>query len=127
MKDIEQILRENKPQAPAEGQFMIETNARLNNVEGIRQTVEAERRRGRVALVAALVAGLVIGCLVTLFAMLYPIHLPALNGTLLPGDGGFLARAAEYLRDYRAILFAAIASCAIALGLVLTFRKREAL
>lgn len=127
MKDIEQILRENKPQTPAEGQFMIETNARLNNVEGIRQTVEAERRRGRVALLAALVAGLVIGCLVTLFAMLYPIHLPALNDTLLPGDGGFLARAAEYLRDYRAILFAAIASCAIALGLVLTFRKREAL
>ena len=46
-KDIEQYLRDNAPGIPDEGQFLIETNARLRNVEGIKQTVDTERRRGR--------------------------------------------------------------------------------
>ena len=40
MKDIEQYLRENRPETPVEGQFLIETNARLSKVEGIRRSVE---------------------------------------------------------------------------------------
>ena len=72
MKDIEQYLRQNKPETPDEGQFIIETNARLSNVEGIKGTVDAERHRGRLMLVIALVAGLVIGCLFTLFVVFFP-------------------------------------------------------
>ena len=49
MKDIEQFLRENAPDTPAEGQFMIETNARLNAVEGIKKEVDGARHRGRIA------------------------------------------------------------------------------
>ena len=47
MKDIEQILREGKPELPDEGAFLIETNARLSKVEGIKQEVDGERRRGQ--------------------------------------------------------------------------------
>ena len=63
MKDIEQYLRDNAPETPSEGQFLIETNARLNAVEGIKKTVDGERRNGRIALIVALAAGLVLGCL----------------------------------------------------------------
>ena len=69
MKDIEQYLRDNAPETPAEGQFLIETNARLNAVEGIKKTVDGERRRGRIALIVALAAGLVLGCLITLLVL----------------------------------------------------------
>ena len=71
MKDIEQYLRDNAPETPAEGQFLIETNARLNAVEGIKKTVDGERRRGRIALIVALAAGLVLGCLITLLVLFY--------------------------------------------------------
>ena len=51
MKDLEQFLRDNAPETPEEGQFLLETNARLNAVEGIKKTVDGERHRGRVALI----------------------------------------------------------------------------
>ena len=48
MKDLEQFLRDNAPETPEEGQFLLETNARLDAVEGIKKTVDGERRRGRI-------------------------------------------------------------------------------
>lgn len=119
MKDIEQFLRDNAPETPDEGQFMIETNARLNAVEGIKQTVDGERRRGRVALIIALVTGMVLGCLVTLVVLLYPIQ------PLEPDQSLFL-KAVESLQNGKEFLFGAIACLAIALGLVLLSKKREA-
>lgn len=119
MKDIEQFLRDNTPQTPDEGQFMIETNARLNAVEGIKQTVDGERRRGRVALIIALVTGLVLGCLVTLLVLLYPVQ-------PLQADQTAFAKAVESLQNGKEILFGIIASLALALGLVLMSKKREA-
>ena len=46
MKDLDRFLRENAPETPEEGQFLIETNARLDSVEGIKKTVDGENRRG---------------------------------------------------------------------------------
>ena len=116
MKDLEKYLRENAPEVPEEGQFMIETNARLNAVEGIKNTVDGERRRGRTALIVALAAGLVLGCVITLLVMLHPVQ-PAVDSTAFE-------KALEALRDKKEILFGAIACLAIALGLV-SLRKKE--
>ncbi|NLZ20031.1 MAG: hypothetical protein GXY24_07205 [Bacteroidales bacterium] len=119
MKDIEQFLRENAPETPAEGQFLIETNARLNAVEGIKKEVDGVRRRGRIALIVALAAGLALGCLITLLVLLHPAQ-PATDGTAL-------TKALEALQDKKEILFGAIACLAIALGVVSVTRKRETL
>lgn len=118
MKDIDQFLRENAPETPDEGQFLIETNARLDSVEGIKETVDGENRRWRVALIITLAAGLALGCAVTLLAVFYPLP---------QADSSAFAQIIEALKAHRDILMGFIACCAIALGLVLLTRKREAL
>lgn len=115
MKDIEQYLRENAPETPEEGQFMIETNARLNAVEGIKKTVDGERRNGRIALIVALAAGLVLGCVITLLVLFMPA--PTVNGSAF-------AKALEALQDKQEFLFGGVALLAVALGIV-SLRKKE--
>ena len=107
MKDFEQFLRDNAPETPEEGQFLLETNARLNAVEGIKKTVDGERRRGRIALTVALVAGLVIGSGVTLFLMLCPAK-------FLP------------LQESKEVFWGLIAVCSVALGIRFLKKKRVA-
>lgn len=119
MKDIEQFLRENAPDTPAEGQFMIETNARLNAVEGIKKEVDGARHRGRIALIIALAAGLVLGCLITLLVLFYPVQPTA--------DSTAFTNAIEALQDNKSLLFIGIALLAIALGVVSLRKKQEVL
>ena len=120
MKDIEQYLRENAPEAPDEGQFMIETNARLNAVEGIKETVDGENRRWRIALIVALAAGLALGCILTLLVLFVPVQ-PVRT------DSSALMKTLEALQGKENILFCLIALLAVALGLVSMTRKRETL
>ncbi|MBR6423592.1 MAG: OST5 family protein [Bacteroidales bacterium] len=114
MKDIEQFLRDNKPETPDEGQFLIEMNARLNQVEGIKKTVDGENRRWRKALIIALAAGLVLGCLLTLLVLFFPVD-------TLQADSTAFLKALDSLQQGKEILFGAVASLAIALGLVFLF------
>ena len=118
MKDIEQFLRENAPETPDEGQFLIETNARLNAVEGIKKTVDTEHRRWRLALVIALAAGLVLGCVVTALVLLYPVQPTA-------GEDPVLVKAIQALHEKKEIMFGFSAFCATALGLLSLTRKRQ--
>lgn len=115
MKDIEQFLRENAPETPEEGQFLVETNARLDAVEGIKKTVDGEHRRWRKALAAAFAAGLVLGCLLTLLAFFCPVQT----------EGSSFSKAIETLKHGREILMGAVACCAIALGVLSMTKKRE--
>lgn len=120
MMNIEQYLRDNKPEMPEEGQFLIETNARLCNVEGVKKCVDEDRHRGRMALIIALGAGLVLGCLATLLVVFYPR--PSIEV-----DQSTLAKAVAGLQEWKEFLIAIIAGCAIALGVVFMSRKKEAL
>lgn len=118
MKDIERFLKENAPEIPEEGQFLIETNARLDAVEGIKKTVDGEHRRWRKALVIALVAGLVLGCLLTLLTVFCPVQT----------EGSSFSKAIETLQHGREILMGFVACCAIALGVLsMTKQRGEAL
>ena len=116
MKDIEQYLRENAPETPDEGQFLLETNARLSAVEGIKNTVDSENRRWRVVLIATLAIGLALGCIVTALVLLYPVN---------AGDS-FLLRTARALQEWKDALLGFVAVCAISLGLLSLRRKRQA-
>ena len=103
------------PEIPEEGQFLIETNARLDAVEGIKKTVDGEHRRWRKALVIALVAGLVLGCLLTLLAVFCPVQT----------EQSSFSKAIETLQHGREILMGFVACCAIALGVLSMTKKRE--
>ena len=119
MNDIEQYLRDNKPEMPDEGYFLMETNARLSTVEGIKDTVSAERRRGRMALIIALAAGLVLGCAVTLLILLYPAG---------SGQAGSLHmdKLIESLQAWKNVFLVLIPACAIALAIIFLKRSPEA-
>ena len=117
MNDLDQFLRDNRPSAPEEGQFLIETNARLNAVEGLKKTVDTERRFGRRALVLALVAGLILGCLVTAFVLLCPVVHPAWM------ESGHLATTLAFLQARKIYFILPTAVFAIALGVRLVTKK----
>jgi len=120
MKDIEHYLRENAPDTPDEGNFIIETNARLSAVEGIKETVDGENRRWRIALIVALAAGLALGCVLTLLVLFVPVQ-------TVQADSSALIKALEALQGRKIILFCLVALLAVALGLVSMTRKRETL
>lgn len=120
MTNIEQYLRDNKPDIPEEGQFLIETNARLSKVEGIKLCVEEDHHHGRTALVIALAGGFLLGCLVTLLIMLYPLP------SIIVDSASFDSIIAK-LQEWRDVFIAMIAACAIVLGVVFMTRKEEAL
>ena len=120
MMDIEQYLRDNKPEMPEEGQFLVETNARLCNVEGVKKCVDEDRHRGRVALIIALGTGLVLGCLATLLVVFYPLPSIEVNQSAF-------AKVVAGLQAWKEFLIALIAGCAITLGVVFLNTKKEAL
>lgn len=120
MKDLEQYLRDNAPSTPDEGQFLIETNARLSAVEGIKETVDRENRRWRLALIVALAAGLALGCIVTLLVLFVPVQ-------PVHADSSVFLKALEKLQGCKEVLFGLIALMAVALGLVSMTKRREVL
>lgn len=127
MKEIEEILRENKPSVPDGEDFMIELNARLEAVEKIKAAICAERRRGRVRLLAALLAGLAAGGLLMALVLLSPA-LPEAPGWLVKGSfwSDLLSRVIVFLKGWQMYLLPAIALVATALGLApLLSRPRE--
>lgn len=123
MNDIEKYLRDNRPDTPAEDSFLIEMNARLNDVEGIKSTVDSERRRGRIALVAALVVGLVAGALLSAVVLLHPT-LPA---DIADSSGNLIFRITVLLQPWKYYLPIPVAGFAIALGLLALNRKKSVL
>ena len=112
MSEIEDFLRENKPQVKNDPTFILETRRRLDQVEGIKAEVDRQRGHGRRALIVALVAGLAIGVLATVVAFLYPVDAQSV------GDG-LIQSIRLFLQSYRQYLMLPVAALAIALALVL--------
>ena len=111
MMDIEQYLRDNKPELPEEGQFLITANAQLEKVEGIKECVDSERKRGRKALAAALVAGIILGSIATIFVLFCPAPEIRLSSSLIE-------KAAAIIHEWKYLPALLIAGCAIGLGLI---------
>ena len=118
MKDFEEYLRENKPEMPDEGHFLIETNTRLDAVEGIKRIVEQENRRRKFTLVATLVAGIMMGILAIVLVNLFPLQ-------PLRIENGFWEKSLLWLRNYKEVFFFLVAVCATTLGIISMNRRDE--
>lgn len=112
MKEIEEFLKETKPQVKDNPTFILETQRRMEQVEGIKAEVDRQRRHGRLALIVALAAGLALGVLATAVAFLYPVD-PETVGE------GVLRSIRLFLQDYRQYLVLPVAALAIILSMVL--------
>lgn len=117
MKEIDDFLRENKPQVKDNPTFILEAQQRMEEVEGIRAEVERQHRHGRLALIIALAAGLSLGVLATAVAFLYPVD----ASTLSQGVGQSVLL---FLETWRQYLLLPVALMGIALGLLLFSRKK---
>ena len=115
MNDIEDFLRDNKPQVKENPTFILEAQRRMEQVDGIKAEVDRQRNRGRVALIIALCVGLAVGVFATAIAFLYPVDAHA-------STEGILQALRLFLQSYRQYLFMPVALLAIALGVVL-FKK----
>ena len=113
MKDIEDFLRENKPQVKKDPTFILETRRRMEQVEGIKAEVDRQRGHGRVALIVALAVGLALGVLATAVAFLYPVDAETVGQ-------GLIQSIRLFLQTYRQYMLLPVALLAIALYLVLT-------
>jgi hypothetical protein len=117
MNDLEQYLKDNRPVVKDDPTFILETQRRMEAVEGIKGEVDRQRRHGRRALIVALCAGLVIGAAVTAIAFFYPA------GADTVGQGP-LQQILAFLQSNRKVLMLPTALLAIALALVL-FKGRK--
>ncbi|MCR5327136.1 MAG: hypothetical protein K6E37_10390 [Bacteroidales bacterium] len=112
MNDLEQYLKDTRPVVKDDPTFILETQRRMEAVEGIKGEVDRQRRHGRRALIVALCAGLVIGAAVTAIAFFYPA------GTDTVGQGS-MQQILAFLQSNRKVLMLPTALLAIALALVL--------
>ncbi len=119
MKDIEDFLRENRPEVKDDPTFILEAQRRMDAVEGIKAEVDRQRSYGRVVLIVTLAIGLAAGVLVTALAFLYPIDAESVGEGLWQSVRLFLDTWKQYLVFPVALL-------AVALGLVLSKRSGKA-
>lgn len=117
MKDIEEFLRENKPVAKEDPTFILETNRRLEQVEGIKAEVDRQRKNGRAALVITLAAGLALGVLVTALAFLYPVDPQSVGG-------GLWQSVMAFLQTWKYYLVYPVAALAVTLSIMLSRSKK---
>ena len=108
MKEIEDFLRENKPEIKKDPTFILETMHRMEQVEGIKAEVDRQRKHGRKALIIALAAGLVIGSIATAIAFLYPVDAATVSH-------GLWESTRQFLTAYRFYLSVGVAVLAISL------------
>lgn len=94
--NIEEFLRSNKPQLKDDPTFLLETNRRLKQVEGIKAEVDRQRTHGRMALIVALLFGIVIGATAVIIGYICPVDLNKLNQGALAGIIVFLTTWKEY-------------------------------
>ena len=116
MKEIEEFLRETKPQVKDDPTFLLETRQRMAAVEGIKAEVDRQRSHSRMALVVTLVIGLALGLVAASVAFLYPVDAVSVKDGLWESVCLFLATWKQYLLLPVAVL-------AIALGVVLSKGK----
>ena len=83
--NIEEFLRSNKPQLKDDPTFLLETNRRLKQVEGIKAEVDRQRTHGRMALIVTLILGIVIGAAAVIIGYICPVDLNKFNQGALAG------------------------------------------
>ena len=116
--NIEDFLRNNKPQVKDDPTFLLETNRRLKTVEGIKAEVDRQRSHGRILLIITLVIGIVIGAAATFIGYICPFNPDNISGSAFAGILLFLTTWKQYF-------FFLLAALSVSLTLLLS-RTRHA-
>ena len=116
--NIEEFLRNNKPQVKNDPTFLLETQRRMKQVEGIKAEVDRQRSHGRVMLIVTLIIGIMIGAAAVLIGYIFPFNPDNLSDSAFAGILLFLTT----WKQYFTILLAALS---VSLTLLLS-RTRHA-
>ena len=83
--NIEEFLRDNKPVVKDDPTFLLETQRRMKQVEGIKAEVDRQRVHGSMALIVTLVIGIVIGAFAVFVGYICPFNLEDLGESSFAG------------------------------------------
>lgn len=109
--EIEELLRNNKPQVPDHPAFLLELRQKMRAVEGIKAEVDRQRKYSRLALIGTFAAVLLLSCA----AMLAACLMPPLSDWF---DEEIIGSLRDFIQTWKPYLPLPIAGCAIALGLL---------
>lgn len=107
--NIEEFLRSNKPQVKDDPTFLLETQRRMKQVEGIKAEVDRQRSHGRVLLIVTLVLGIVIGAIATFIGYICPFNTENLGESAFAGIILFLTTWKQYFFILAAALSVSLA------------------
>ena len=116
--NIEEFLRNTKPQVKDDPTFLLETQRRMKQVEGIKAEVDRQRSHGRLTLIVTLIIGIVIGVMATFIGYIRPFNLENL------GENAF-ASIVLFLTTWKQYFFILAAALSVSLALLLS-RTRKA-
>ena len=115
---IEEFLRNNKPQIKDDPTFLLETQRRMKQVEGIKAEVDRQRSHGRITLIVTLITGIVIGAMATFIGYICPFNLDDMKE-------GAMASVILFLTTWKQYFFILAAALSVSLALLLS-RTRKA-
>lgn len=115
--NIEEFLRDNKPVVKDDPTFLLETQRRMKQVEGIKAEVDRQRVQGRMTLIVTLVIGIMIGALAVFIGYMHPFDLDQMKT-------GFLYNALVFIEAWKQYLIIPVALLSVTLSIVLSLRKK---
>ena len=114
--NIEEFLRSNKPQIKDDPTFLLETQRRMKQVEGIKAEVDRQRSHGRVTLIVTLIIGIVIGVVATFIGYVCPFNLDTQTGAM----AGIIL----FLTTWKQYFFILVAALSVSLAFLLSMRRK---
>ena len=116
--NIEEFLRNNKPQVKDDPTFLLETQRRMKQVEGIKAEVDRQRSHSRVTLIVTLIIGIVVGVVATFIGYICPFNLDTKAGTM--------ASIILFLTTWKQYFFILAAALSVSLALLLSRTRKAA-
>ena len=116
--NIEEFLRGHKPQVKDDPTFLLETQRRMKQVEGIKAEVDRQRSHGRITLIVTLIIGIVIGVIATFICYICPFNLDDMKE-------GAMASVILFLTTWKQYFLILAAALSVSLAFLLS-RTRKA-
>lgn len=116
--DIDSYLRENKPQIKDNPTFILEVKQKMRAVDGIKNEVDRQRKRGRLTMAVVSIAGLILGVFALVLAMTFPTELKLTDVSLL-------SQLKDYFEAHAEVLLVPVTLCAVFLSIALGTRKES--
>ena len=114
--NIEDFLRSNKPQVKDDPTFLLETQRRMKQVEGIKAEVDRQRSHGRVTLIVTFIIGIVIGVMATFIGYICPFNMDTKTGAM--------ASVILFLTTWKQYFFILAAALSVSLAFLLSMRRK---